>query len=216
MALMRNPVKSIVAGGAVVAIAFALLAAAQSSRSVPPTRVATVNLGELIDKLQEKAEWEIRLRHLQGSILDEVKAKKAHLEELVARINAMTNEAEKLAALEAAQIERLETEQWAAMKENELDREASLMWRQIYRHIREESAKLAESKGYDYVIVAEIGDDLQLAGGDPRVPLTQRALEQISRRRMLYQSPAHDITEELRARMDNAYAVSGSGPKSNP
>lgn len=208
---MRFPLKSVVIGSIVIGAALGILTAAQSARPAPSTSVASVNLGELIDKLQEKAEWEIRLRHLQSSIMEEVKVKRAKLEELVKRLNEMKDEKEKLAALEAAQLERLETEQWAAMKENELDREASLMWRQIYTHIRQEAAKLAESKGYDYVMVAEPGgDELQLSGGDPRVPLTQRALEQISRRRMLYTSPAHDITEELRARMDNAFAVGGA------
>lgn len=206
---MRISLTSVVVGACLVVTAASLLAA-QASRSVPPTRAATVNLGELVDKLQEKADWEIRLRHLQASIMEEVKAKRAKLEEMVATINAIQDPNEKLVALEAAQIERLETEQWAAMKENELDREASLMWRQIYKRVREEAAKLAESKGYDYVFVAEPGDELQLAGGDPRVPLTQRALEQIGRRKFLYTSPAHDITEELRARMDNAFAVGGT------
>ncbi|MBX3356246.1 MAG: OmpH family outer membrane protein [Phycisphaeraceae bacterium] len=198
--------------GFCLAASTALLIGAQASRSVPPTRVATVNLVELIDKLQEKAEWEIRLRHLQGSIMEEVRARKAKLEEMVNRINAMQDATEKLAALEEAQLTRLETEQWAAMKEGELDREASLMWRQIYRRVREEAAKLAESRGYDYVLVAEPGDELNLQGGDPRVPLTQRALDQIARRRYLYTSPAHDITDELRARLDNSYAVGGGRP----
>jgi len=207
---MRFPFKMIVIGGVVLGAALIVLTAAQSARPTPSTRIATVNLGELIDKLQEKAEWEIRIRHLQSTIMEEVKAKKARLEELVKAINELKVENEKMAALEAAQLERLETEEWAALKENELDREMSLMWRQIYSHIRQEAAKLAESKGYDYVIVAEPGGDLQLSGGDPRVPLTQRAVEQISQRRMLYSSPAHDITEELRARMDNAFTVGGA------
>lgn len=184
-----------------------LIANAQGGRAPAPTRVATVNLGTLIEKLQEKAEWEIKIRSLQAQIMDEVKVRKARLDEMVAQINAMTDAAKKLEALEQAQLEKLELDQWATMKERELDREASLMWRQIYKHVREEAGKLAESKGYDYVIVAEPGDDIQLAGGDNRIPLTQRALEQIGRRRMLYSSPAHDITEELRTRMDNAYAV---------
>lgn len=184
-----------------------LVASAQGGKAPPPTRVATVNLGALIEKLQEKAEWEIKLRSLQSQILDEVKVRKTHLEELVTQINAMTDPAKKMEALEQAQLQKLETDQWASMKERELDREASLMWRQIYKHIREEAAKLAEAKGYDYVIVAEPGDDIQLAGGDSRVPLTQRALDQIGRRRLLFSSATHDITDELATRMDNAYQI---------
>jgi len=182
-------------------------ASAQVGKAPANTKVATVNLGALIEKLQEKAEWEIKLRNLQAQIMDEVKARKSQLEEMTTQINAIADADKKLEAMEKAHLTKLETEQWAMMKERELDREASLMWRQIYKHIREEAAKLAETKGYDYVIVAEPGDELQLAGGDARVPLTQRALDQIGRRRMLYSSPAHDITEELRTRMDNAYAI---------
>lgn len=192
-----------------------ILVAAQGARNIPPTRVATINLDELIDKLQEKVDWEIRLRQLEGSIREEVEAKKAGLQEMVVKINAMTNEQEKIAAIESAELVKLEMEQWAAMKLGELDREASLMWRRIYKHIREEAAKLAEAKGYDYVIVEEPGDDLTLNSSDPRgVPLRMQALEQINARRLIYTSPAHDITEELRARMDNAYAVGGPSTRS--
>jgi len=200
--------KLLSAAGLVLLAAFAggLVAANQGARTGPPTRVATVNLGTLVDKLQEKAEWEIKLRNLQSQIMEEIRVRKTKLDELVAQVNAMQDPAKKMTSLEEAQLQKLELDQWATMKERELDREASLMWRQIYKHIREEAGKLAESKGYDYVIVAEPGDDIQL-GGDSRVPATQRALEQIGRRRLLYTSPAHDITEELGTRMNNAYAV---------
>lgn len=183
-----------------------LIAANQGSRAVPPTRVATVNLGALVDKLHEKAEWEIKLRNLQAQIQEEVRARLAKMDEVVAKVNAIQDPAARMEALEAAQLQKLELDQWASMKERELDREVSLMWRQIYRNIREEAAKLAESRGYDYVIVAEPGDEIQL-GGDSRIPATQRALEQIGRRRLLYSSPAHDITDELATRMNNAFAV---------
>jgi len=218
MPAMRITTRSIavVALLCAAASALALLVAAQAARNIPPTRVATINLDELIDKLQEKVDWEIRLRQLEASIRDEVAAKKASLQTMVDKINAMTSEPEKRAAIEDAELVKLEMEQWAAMKLGELDREASLMWRRIYKHIKEESAKLAEAKGYDYVIVDEPGDDLTLNSGDPRgMPLRMQALEQINARRLIYTSPAHDITEELRARMDNAYAVGGPSTRSS-
>lgn len=214
---------TLLAVGAVLGAAAIVLAAVQSARPASPTRLATVNLPALIDRLQEKAEWETRINGLRQRIEDEKNLRLNALKDDVEKLKAITDEEGQRAALEAAQIKKLELDQWALMKGNELDREVSLMWRQIYKHVREEAAKLAESRGYDYVIVAEPGEEIDLTVGDQRIPLTQRALEQIGRRRLLYSSPANDLTEELRSRMDNVHQLNmpapgagGPAPKPGP
>lgn len=209
-AMKRTPLLVALCVGGTVAVGL-LAAAVRAPAPAAPTRTATIDLQKVVDKLQEKADWEIRLRTLEARIVEEVNVRKKKLEDDVAAARVVTDPAEKLKALEALQLQKLELEQWATMKQAELDRESSLMWRQIYRSIRTEAAKLAELEGYDYVMVAEPGDELVITR-ESRIPLTTQALEQIGRRRTVYASPAHDISEKLVLRINNARAT-GAAPK---
>jgi Skp family chaperone for outer membrane proteins len=93
----------------------------------------------------------------------------------------------------------------------ELDYEKSLMWRSIYRNLRSEAAKLAEAEGYDYIIIDDGTDDLQ-TNREAKMPQEAQVLDQIQRRRVLYASPAHDLTDKLIVRMNNARAAGTSVP----
>ena len=103
-------------------------------------------------------------------------------------------------------LEKLELEQWAGLKGSELDRENSSMWQSIYRNLREESAKLAESEGYDYIIVNDGTNDI-MTNREVKVPLAQQVLEQIGRRHMIFASPSTDVSDKLIVRMNNSHAT---------
>ena len=103
-------------------------------------------------------------------------------------------------------LEQLQLEQWATLKGGELDLENSLMWQSIYRNLREESAKLAESEGYDYIIVND-GTNEIMTNREVKVPLAQQVLEQIGRRNIIFASPATDVSDKLIVRMNNTHAA---------
>ena len=122
------------------------------SRPMAPaqaTKVGSINLAKVLDKLQEKSDWEVQLTALQNQMRDEADSRKKKLEAEVKQAGAATDGAEQQRIAEQVVLEQLQLEQWATSKGTELDLENSLMWQSIYRNLREESAKLAESEGYD-------------------------------------------------------------------
>jgi Skp family chaperone for outer membrane proteins len=174
-----------------------------------PTRVGSINLAKVLDKLQEKSDWEVQLTALQNQMRDEADSRKKKLEAEAKQIEAATDEAEKQRIAEQVVLEQLQLEQWASLKGGELDRENSLMWQSIYRNLREECAKLAESEGYDYIIVNDGAQDI-ITNREMKVPLAQQVLEQIGRRHIVFASPTTDVSDKLIVRMNNAHAAAPS------
>ncbi|MCE9620553.1 MAG: OmpH family outer membrane protein [Planctomycetes bacterium] len=171
-----------------------------------PTRIGSINLAKVLDKLQEKADWEVQLTALQNQMRDEADSRKKKLEAEIKQAEAATSDDEKQRIAEQVVLEQLQLEQWAALKGGELDRENSLMWQSIYRNLRDESAKLAESEGYDYIIVNDGTNDI-VTSREVKAPLAQQVLEQIGRRHIVFASPTTDVSDKLIVRMNNTRAA---------
>jgi Skp family chaperone for outer membrane proteins len=170
------------------------------------TRTASVSLARLIDKLQERQEFEMQIGAMRNQFMEEANARKKKLEAGLKEVEAMPDTPERQAKLEPLIVEQLELEQWANSRMTDVDRERSLMWRSIYRNLRSEAGKLAEAEGYDYIIIDDGSDDLP-TNREVKMPLEQQVLEQLQRRRVLFASPAHDLTDKLIVRMNNARAA---------
>ncbi len=179
------------------------------SRPVAPaqaSRIGSINLAKVLDKLQEKADWEVQLTALQNQMRDEADSRKKKLEAEIKQASSATDAAEQQRITEQIVLEQLTLEQWAGLKGSELDLENSLMWQSIYRNLREEGAKLAESEGLDYIIVNDGTNDI-VTSREIKVPLAQQVLEQIGRRHIIFASPSTDVSDKLIVRMNNAHAA---------
>jgi Skp family chaperone for outer membrane proteins len=170
------------------------------------TRTASVSLVRLIDKLQERQEFEMQIAAMRNQFQEEANASKKNLEAGLKEVEAMPDTPERQAKLEPLILKQLELENWGNSRLADIDRERSLMWRSIYRNLRSEAAKLAEAEGYDYIIIDDGSEDLPTSR-EIKVPLEQQVLEQLQRRRTLFASPAHDLTDKLIVRMNNARAA---------
>lgn len=181
----------------------------------PPTTVAVVDIIKLIDKLNQKSDWEVQLSALKKRISDEHVARKKVIEDLTKQAEAAP-EPERTALRDKLTFQTLELNRWASMKMAEIDRESAFMWMDLYRSIRVEASKLATADGYDLVLVNDGVTELQLQQGT-RVPQEQQAQEQIMRRRVLFASGTIDITDKLILRMNNARSTAGgSAPAGTP
>ena len=171
-----------------------------------PTKIGSINLAKVLDKLQEKSDWEVQLTALQNQMRDEADSRKKKLEAEVKQAASATAGAEQQRIAEQVVLEQLQLEQWATLKGGELDLENSLMWQSIYRNLREESAKLAESEGYDYIIVND-GINNIVTSREVKAPLAQQVLEQIGRRQIIFASPSTDVSDKLIVKMNNTHAT---------
>lgn len=96
------------------------------SRPVAPaqaTRIGSIDLGRVLDKLQEKSDWEVQIAALQNQMRDEADSRKKRLEAEKQQASATTDQAEQQRIAEQVVLEGLQLEQWATLKGAELDRE---------------------------------------------------------------------------------------------
>lgn len=196
----------VVTAGTAALLATSAFGTARPADPNQGTRTASVSLARLIDKLQERQEFEMQIGAMRNQFMEEANARKKKLEVGLKEVEAMPDTPERQAKLEPLIVEQLELEQWANSRMTDVDRERSLMWRSIYRNLRSEAGKLAEAEGYDYIIIDDGSDDLP-TNREVKMPLEQQVLEQLQRRRTLFASPAHDLTDKLIVRMNNARAA---------
>ncbi len=200
-----------VAGAFGALVALASQQAGANARLAPaPARVATVDLVKVIERLNERSDWEVQITNIGTKVQEEFAARRKGLEEMARQLETATD-AERSALRDKLAFEQLQFEQWERIKKVEIDRERALMWQSMYRNVRAESQKLADADGWDVVMVNDGVSEIQLQR-DSKTPLEQQAQEQIVRRRILFAGKATDVTDQLVVRMNNARAAAGSKP----
>ena len=172
-----------------------------------PTPVGVVNMATLFDRLNESAEWDVKIRNLEGRIADEAQTRVRELEELGKEVEAMAEGADKERKLDALRLKRLQAEQWKVMKELELDREKSLKWQAVYRSVRDGAAKLAEAERFELIIVDDSKIEIQTQRSKDAPPLETQAQSQISQLRVLHAAKTIDVTEKLVVQINNSRAA---------
>ena len=203
------------AGAAGAVLATASYQAGASARMAPaPARVATVDLVKVIERLDERSDWEVQIADIGKKVQAEFTEKRKLLEDMAKRLEG-ASEAERGGLRDRLAFEQLQFEQWERIKKVEIDRERALMWQSMYRNVRSESQKLADAEGWDVVLVNDGVSEIQLQR-DSKTPMEQQAQEQIVRRRILFAAKATDITDQLVVRMNNARAASGASPTAAP
>ena len=190
-----------IAGAMVTAVSYN---AGASARMAPaPTRVATVDLVKVIERLNERSDWEVQITALGKKVQDDFTAKRKAVEELAKTMETAASDQERMGIRDKLAFEQLQMEQWEKIKKIEVDRERALMWQSMYRNVRAESQKLADAEGWDVILVNDGVTDIQLQR-DSKVPLESQAQEQIVRRRVLFAAKSIDVTDQLVVRMNNA------------
>jgi Skp family chaperone for outer membrane proteins len=208
---LRSIAAVAVAGAAGGVLATASHQAVASARMAPaPARVATVDLVKVIERLDERSDWEVQIADIGKKVQAEFAAKRKALEDMAKKMETAP-EAERTALRDRLAFDQLQFEQWERIKKVEIDRERALMWQSMYRNVRAESQKLADADGWDVVLVNDGVSEIQLQR-DSKTPMEQQAQEQIVRRRILFAARSTDITDQLVVRMNNARAASGASP----
>lgn len=168
-----------------------------------PTPVAVVEVARVLDQIDEKSEWEIRIDALKSSIQQEGASRQKAMERRLKESESATSPEQRQIIRDEVALMQLRLEQWANMKAVEIDREQSLMWRSIYRNLRKEAERVAEAEGYSLVLVDDSEGEIRTQSGT-QVPLQTQVLQQITSRRILFAANMTDISDQVIVRMNNA------------
>ena len=79
-----------------------------------------------------------------------------------------------------------------------------VLYESLYRSISEAIKLMAESEGYDIVIVDDSAAGFSL-NPNSRASRESQILQQIAARRVMYTNPITDITQDLIVRMNNVH-----------
>ncbi len=177
-------------------------ATARRPEMAPASHVATVDLSRLFDRIEINSSWEIQISTLTDGLNSEASARQDALAGKIETAEATEDEEAKQALLDEAALMKLELDEWAKLKQVEVDRERALMWKSMYRAIREQATALAVADGWDIILVNDSLGELKMSD-QVNAAREQQVLTQILNRRMLYASETTDITEQLIVRINN-------------
>lgn len=206
----RTTFASLVAGAALLAAGF-LAGSADARRPsavfAAPTAIGVVNMASVFDRLNEAAEWDVKIKNLEAKIGEEAQARRKELESGAKELEAMAEGPDKERRLDGLRLKKLQVEQWLMMKDLEVDRERSLKWQSVYRAVREGSAKLCEQEKLDLVMVDDSKIEIQVQRSKDAPPLETQAKSQISALRILHSAKTVDVTEKLIVQINNNRAA---------
>lgn len=208
---MKSNTLAAFALGSAVAIAAFLAGSAEARRIpamfAPPSAIGIVDMATVFDKLEESAEWDVKIKALEARAAEEMGRRKAELDALSKEVEALSDGPEKEAKLDSLRLKRLQAEQWAGFKELEVDRETSLKWQSVYRSVREGAKQLAEAEKYDLIVVDDSRVEIRTQRAQNAPSLTQQAQSQIAQLRVLYAGRTVDVTEKLIVQINNARSL---------
>jgi Skp family chaperone for outer membrane proteins len=172
--------------------------------SVPATKVATVNMTMVFERINSNTPWEVELNTLTDRLNSEATRRTELISEELKKAEALIETDPKGAQSirDKVALMKLELDEWGSLKKLELDRERALMWRTMYQSVRDQTLSLAKADGWDIVLVNDSLGKIKLSE-DMQVSREQQVISQILNRRMLYASEATDITEQLIVRVNN-------------
>ena len=172
-------------------MAFQSQARRPTAMMAQPTVVATVDLEAVFNQLKERDALHNQLQGKAQELVDKNAPLKAEIEQLQQEIEDYAPGSDKYLELQDT-IMRKSFEYQAqvtfAKRLTELRNADSI--KEIYLHIKQAAAGLAQQRGIDIVFVDDT--KVEIVDGDE-----QQINQQISARRMLYVNPAIDITQDL-------------------
>ncbi len=179
---------------------------ALGQRAVGPAApvLAVVQINELFDELQQRADARIDLRRLELEIQDKKTRRDAQIAQLEADLEQAVAVARRDKLADELAITRLRMQFWFREATTELEVEKALLLQNLYRSMLEAIEALAAAEGYDMVVIDDSSADLAF-DRDTRVPPQVQVLQQIASRKILYRNPALNITLDLATRMNNLY-----------
>ena len=160
----------------------------------PASHVATVDLAKIFERINVNKSWEVEIMGLAERLNVEANSRQEAIGRKLEDAEKATNESDAQKIRDSAALMKLELDEWAKLKQLELDRERALMWKAMYKAIRDQANAIAMADGWDIVLVNDSLGELTLSN-EANVSREQQVLTQILNRRLLYASELTDITD---------------------
>lgn len=203
----------------IAALVSAIAYQAGASRTispVQPTKVAVVNLPRVLEGLEQRGAAEMEVHAILAKINEERKSREDELRRLDTEFSQLRQQAQENpdvltdaeAAAEQLELEDLRYRAWLQIQNEQVDIEHALVLQDLYRAVKRAAADMAESEGYDLVLVEDAEGELTI-NPEARVSRAAQIEQQMLSRLMLHVNPTIDITDDLIERMNNAYRAGG-------
>jgi len=176
------------------------------------TIVATVNLQQVINGLEQRDEAVRKLQQMQTQFQEERSARESEIESMRDQLQEWVENADETQPLppEAQRLEEqmvlkhLRYQAWMRFMNDKFDVEYSLMLQDLFRTVRNAAGRMADVEGYDLVLLDDSEAELTV-NPDSRLSREAQVRQQMTARSILHARDSIGITADLIERMNNEY-----------
>lgn len=174
--------------------------------TVAPSAVAVVNIREVMRAVKEFSVMGNMQKESAENIKKQIAAKQTELKTLLDNTKLLDHNSAEYQKLDDQIAEKsMQLEAWVNFQKKQLARQEAAMMLGLYRKVCTRAQKLAEDKGYDLLLAETMTND----------QLKELRLEEANQvvngeRTVLWSRKTANLTEDLRAAMDNEFAQRGA------
>jgi Skp family chaperone for outer membrane proteins len=196
----RSALRGIIAGVVVGAVFFSTAGAllAQASGVQVSGRSACVNIIMVFNEYQRQKDLAEEMTNETIKFEAEFNTRKQRIEALQATLDAMNRQDPAIQKkLQEQLAEQISFKNWGDFKQAAMGREVGMWTTRVYTEIVDMVAVVAQQEGWDLVLYR---DEFEEVSFDPNV-----IRDQIRGRKLLYASPAVDLTQKVLEKLNAQY-----------
>ena len=196
----RSALRGIIAGVVVGAVFFSTAGAllAQASGQQVSGRSACVNVIMVFNEYQRQKDLAEEMNNEQIKLEAEATTRKQRIDALQATADAMNPQDPAIQKMiQDLFAEQITFKNWLEIKQATMAREVGLWTTRVYQEILDTVAAVAQQEGWDLVLYR---DEFEQGSFDPNV-----IRDQIRGRKLLYASPAVDLTQKVLDKLNAQY-----------
>lgn len=198
--MIRSRWTGLLAGGVVGVVVFTAATSlqAQGRRGSSAGDVACLDVIKIFNEYDRQKDLEAEMKVFREEMQDEMERRRGAIDSLQATLDAMSRDDPTYVKRTREMLQlQIDYKNWLDLMQADMAREVGLWTWKIYNEILVVTEELALREGYDMVFYL---DQLQLVGYDP-----ETVRDQIRSRKLLYASPAADVTQAVLDRLNANY-----------
>ncbi|WP_432798648.1 OmpH family outer membrane protein [Poriferisphaera sp. WC338] len=181
---------------ALLLIAFAGVQA--TNMFAEPTAVAVVDIQKVFDGLKERVSLDAEDKTSREALQQEAKLRQEEIQALQEELKMLEGQAGTDQKQDELQMKAIQYQAWGKFMQQKQASDAALNIEQLYRKMLKAIDLVATEGGYELVLYKETIDRMNTAD-------IQQLRLQIFSRKVLYNSPTIDLTNQVIQRMNNQY-----------
>ncbi|MBC8523689.1 OmpH family outer membrane protein [PVC group bacterium] len=185
-----------------IAVSFGYRSVASAIESRPPTVVVVFSILDVMDKVTERADLNIKLKGFGDQVQEEYDNRTGDILALEESLEGAADE-DREEIIEELQKREVELKAYKSFLLDQIDTKKAWMLQDLYNKINDTISKIASANNYDLVLASDTGRELRIfKPNEVKMSRENQINEQLGLQRIFFASDLIDITDQIVTQMN--------------